>query len=190
MENRFVHKRRRKGSDDKNHQSRKCKESNEGASTNASSSSNNTPSWAINNNCSLIPMSATVYGNCPNVSSRYEKIGRIGEGTYGVVYRARDKKTGEIVALKRCLPHHEASDGFPLTTLREITLLRELQDGGKDCGIVVLKDVAVSCRCVWTCQLSSTIYYVNISRIRFHFYECLDDVGACDHKSFWGIPYI
>jgi serine/threonine protein kinase len=32
--------------------------------------------------------------------SMYEKLGRIGEGTYGVVYRARDKKTNEIVALK------------------------------------------------------------------------------------------
>lgn len=53
------------------------------------------------------------YGRCPSVSERYEKIGRVGEGTYGVVYKARDKKSGEICALKRCLPHHEASDGFP-----------------------------------------------------------------------------
>lgn len=67
-----------------------------------------------------------------------------------MVYRARDKITKEIVALKRCLPHNEASDGFPLTTLREITLLRELQDGGQDNGIVILKDVAVSSRCVFT----------------------------------------
>ena len=27
--------------------------------------------------------------------------GRIGEGTYGVVYRAREKATGDIVALKK-----------------------------------------------------------------------------------------
>jgi serine/threonine protein kinase len=66
----------------------------------------------------------------------------------GVVYKARDKITKEIVALKRCLPHHEESDGFPLTTLREITLLRELQDEGRKNGIVVLHDVAVSSRCV------------------------------------------
>ena len=68
--------------------------------------------------------------------------------TIGIVYRARNKETKEIVALKRCLPHHEASDGFPLTTLREITLLRELQ--GLNNGIVILKDVAVSSRCVST----------------------------------------
>ena len=31
----------------------------------------------------------------------YEKLNRVGEGTYGVVYRARHKKTDKIVALKR-----------------------------------------------------------------------------------------
>ena len=83
------------------------------------------------------------YGRCPSVSERYEKIGRIGEGTYGVVYKARDRRTGAVVALKRCLPHHEASDGFPITTLREITVLRELA-GHEHPGIVRLLEVAVS----------------------------------------------
>jgi hypothetical protein len=31
----------------------------------------------------------------------YEKIKRIGEGTFGVVYKARDRRNGEIVALKK-----------------------------------------------------------------------------------------
>ena len=65
----------------------------------------------------------------------------------GVVYQAHDKQTGDIVALKRCLPHHESSDGFPLTTLREITILRALQcAGGQEHGIIGLKDVTVSSR--------------------------------------------
>lgn len=75
-------------------------------------------------------------GVCERVSSRYEKVGRIGEGTYGVVYSAIDRTETKrrrrrkasakpaMVALKRCLPHHEASDGFPVTTLREIHALR------------------------------------------------------------------
>jgi len=62
-----------------------------------------------------------------------------------VVYQARHKQTNEVVALKRCLPHHEASDGFPLTTLREITILRDLKmAGGKKHGIIELRDVTVS----------------------------------------------
>lgn len=36
------------------------------------------------------------------IDNRYEKIGKLGEGTYGKVYKARDVKTNEIVALKKC----------------------------------------------------------------------------------------
>lgn len=67
---------------------------------------------------------AVCTGVCEHVSDRYEKVGRIGEGTYGIVYKARDKQTSTFVALKRCIPHHESSDGFPLTTLRELQTLR------------------------------------------------------------------
>jgi serine/threonine protein kinase len=31
----------------------------------------------------------------------YEKIEKIGEGTYGKVYKARDHTTGKLVALKK-----------------------------------------------------------------------------------------
>mmetsp|Transcript_16622 Transcript_16622/g.24557 ORF Transcript_16622/g.24557 Transcript_16622/m.24557 type:complete len:351 (-) Transcript_16622:10-1062(-) len=81
------------------------------------------------------------YGRCSNVSERYEKLGRVGEGTYGIVYKARDRVTNELVALKRCLPHHESTDGFPLTTLREISTLKQCQSHD---NIVKLHEVAVS----------------------------------------------
>ena len=82
-----------------------------------------------------------IYGHCVNVSERFEKLGRIGEGTYGIVYKARDKTTQQLVALKRCLPHNESSDGFPLTTLREIQSLRICKNHE---NIVQLQDIAVS----------------------------------------------
>ncbi|KAH8835210.1 Pkinase-domain-containing protein [Flagelloscypha sp. PMI_526] len=44
------------------------------------------------------------------------------EGSYGVVYRARDKQTGDIVALKK-LKLDEEKNGFPITALREINSL-------------------------------------------------------------------
>jgi serine/threonine protein kinase len=36
------------------------------------------------------------------IDNRYERISKLGEGTYGKVYKARDTVTKEIVALKKC----------------------------------------------------------------------------------------
>lgn len=52
----------------------------------------------------------------------FEMIKKINEGTYGVVYKAKDKKTGEIVALKKVKMNIER-DGFPMSSLREINIL-------------------------------------------------------------------
>lgn len=40
------------------------------------------------------------YGRCRPVTE-FEKLNRIGEGTYGVVYRARDTVSNKVVALKK-----------------------------------------------------------------------------------------
>lgn len=85
----------------------------------------------------------------------FQCLNRIEEGTYGVVYRAKDKKTGkrvamlalllwrsrvfilekqvfgrvfadEIVALKR-LKMEKEKEGFPITSLREINTILKAQ---------------------------------------------------------------
>lgn len=52
----------------------------------------------------------------------YERLNSIEEGSYGVVFRAKDKQTGDIVALKK-LKLDEEKQGFPITALREINAL-------------------------------------------------------------------
>jgi serine/threonine protein kinase len=69
----------------------------------------------------------------------FEKIAEIGEGTYGTVFKARDKGTGEIVALKKVRMHNE-NDGFPITSLREISILSALKHHQ---NIINLKEVVV-----------------------------------------------
>ena len=56
----------------------------------------------------------------------YEKLEKIGEGTYGIVYKGRDKQSGSIVALKKIRLETE-DEGVPSTAIREISLLKELK---------------------------------------------------------------
>ncbi|PSN39779.1 Cyclin-dependent kinase 11B, partial [Blattella germanica] len=65
-------------------------------------------------------------------------ISRIEEGTYGVVYRARDKRTEEVVALKR-LKMEKEKEGFPITSLREINTLLKAQHP----NIVTVREIVV-----------------------------------------------
>ncbi|XP_071784932.1 cyclin-dependent kinase 10-like isoform X2 [Asterias amurensis] len=79
-------------------------------------------------------------GLCRSVSE-FEKLNRVGEGTYGIVYRARDTQTGEIVALKKMRMENE-KDGLPISGLREINLLINLNHD----NVVQLKEVVVGSR--------------------------------------------
>ena len=78
--------------------------------------------------------------NYRNVNE-YEKLNRVGEGTYGVVYRARHMKTNKIVALKR-VRMEEEKDGLPVSSLREINILLNIRHR----NIVELKEVVVGRR--------------------------------------------
>ncbi|KAJ2395273.1 Cyclin-dependent kinase 18 [Coemansia sp. RSA 2559] len=59
-------------------------------------------------------------------SIRYQKLDKVGEGTYGIVYKALDLRTGATVAMKKIRLEVD-DEGVPSTTIREISLLKELQ---------------------------------------------------------------
>ncbi|KAJ9100068.1 hypothetical protein QFC19_005748 [Naganishia cerealis] len=67
----------------------------------------------------------------------YTKLEKVGEGTYGVVYKAKDLRNNTIVALKKIRLEAE-DEGVPSTAIREISLLKELS---RDDNIVKLFDI-------------------------------------------------
>ena len=85
------------------------------------------------------------------VSEKYQTMDVLGEGTYGVVYRAMDRRTSEIVALKKIRLDH-GDEGIPQTALREVSILQELHHP----NVVNLKDVI----CVQDSKLYLVFEYV------------------------------
>ncbi|XP_055349469.1 cyclin-dependent kinase 5-like [Paramacrobiotus metropolitanus] len=71
-----------------------------------------------------------------NARMKFEKLEKIGEGTYGTVFKARNRETHDVVALKRVRLDDE-DEGIPSSALREIALLKQLRHK----NIVQLLDV-------------------------------------------------
>jgi cell division cycle 2-like protein len=71
---------------------------------------------------------------CRSVYSSYEQISHVSEGTFGIVWKARDLSCSSasdpdhaIVALKQIKFHNEKqTEGFPVAALREITCLLDV----------------------------------------------------------------
>jgi serine/threonine protein kinase len=49
-----------------------------------------------------------------NINDRFTKFEKLGEGTYGIVYKAQDRRTGEVIALKRIRLDND-EEGVPST---------------------------------------------------------------------------
>ncbi|KAK2947641.1 putative Cyclin-dependent kinase 1 [Blattamonas nauphoetae] len=71
-----------------------------------------------------------------NRLGKYEKLEKLGEGTYGVVYKARNTTTNQIVAMKK-IRLETQEEGVPSTAIREVAALTEL----KHPNIVELIDI-------------------------------------------------
>ena len=59
----------------------------------------------------------------------YEELAIIGRGAYGTVFKAHDVDNNRTVALKRVrIANNTEEKGVPISTLREITLLKQLDN--------------------------------------------------------------
>ena len=63
------------------------------------------------------------------MAQKYEEVAEIGNGAYGTVYKARDlQNEGRFVALKRVRIVNNGDEGMPLSTIREIALLKQIDN--------------------------------------------------------------
>lgn len=78
-----------------------------------------------------------------DLAAKYHIQEKIGEGTYGKVYKAVDRYTGRTVAIKKIRIVYE-EDGVPSTAIREITLLQECNH----VNVIRLHEVCSSNQCL------------------------------------------
>ncbi|KAI7889036.1 kinase-like domain-containing protein [Mucor mucedo] len=70
--------------------------------------------------------------------TKYELLEKLGQGSYGEVFKARNKESNDLVALKR-MPIGDEGEGIHLSTIREINILKQLNHK----NIIPLRDVVV-----------------------------------------------
>ncbi|XP_029635741.1 cyclin-dependent kinase 4-like isoform X1 [Octopus sinensis] len=75
-------------------------------------------------------------------SSNFDKLSEIGRGAYGTVYKARDRKSGQYVAMKQ-IPLPNSKEGVPTSAIREIAALRRMENFEHE-NIVRFLDVIVN----------------------------------------------
>ncbi len=70
-----------------------------------------------------------------NYMDKYEKIRKIGEGSYGQVFKCRNKETGQIVAIKKFL---ESGDDPAIRriAMREIKMLKVIEEFKRLHGLI------------------------------------------------------
>jgi cell division cycle 2-like protein len=112
-----------------------------------SSDSNNTLGIPIKSKIpeiKLPPLHNPLVQGCRSVYDTYDRIARLSEGTYGIVWKAKDLATGEVVALKQIKFEDQQQllqvQGFPVTAFREINVLMALSSHE---NIVSVKEMVV-----------------------------------------------
>lgn len=76
----------------------------------------------------IVQLSLNVLTMDRNEGKQYEEVSLIGNGAYGSVFKGRDlEKDGQFVALKKIRLHINSEEGIPMSTIREISVLRQLE---------------------------------------------------------------
>lgn len=123
------------GRGDRDHERSKSK--NQSSSLSLSSSRSLSPSQSSSPS---LPLHNPLLQGCRSVYTSYERLARLDEGTYGIVWKARDIATNETVALKQIkFDTTLTKDGFPIAALREIGVLLALSH---EC-IVTVREMVV-----------------------------------------------
>ena len=94
------------------------------------------------------------FHGCSKIT-KYTIMSKLGEGTFGEVHKAEARASGQIVAMKKILMHNE-KDGFPITALREIKLLKMLSHP----NVLKLEEMAVERNRVEGRKLKAIMYMV------------------------------
>lgn len=135
---------------EKKHKKDKKKSKRDTAKNDSSTLSTSTAAAAASASPQL-PLHNPLLQGCRSVYETYERLERVSEGTYGVVWKARDLATNEITALKQIKFFAQTDqsylsttasvwkEGFPMTALREISVLMALQHE----SIVSVKEMVV-----------------------------------------------
>ncbi|KAK6792110.1 hypothetical protein RDI58_011191 [Solanum bulbocastanum] len=92
------------------------------------------PKWLVDN----IPKEVLL-GLVPKTADSYEKLDKVGQGTYSNVYKARDRKSGKIVALKKVKFDTSEPESVKFMA-REIIILKKLDHP----NIIKLEGLATS----------------------------------------------
>ena len=104
----------------------------------------------------------------------YEIICQVGEGTYGQVYKAKEAASGDIVALKKVRTDHE-KEGFPITAVREIKILRQLRHP----NIVNLREIVTDKQSAVDFKKDKGVWRGGTACVNEHVCLCTNCVCVC-----------
>jgi len=117
---------------------------------------------------------------------KYKKTKKLGEGTYGIVYKAENIQTHEEVALKAIRLESE-EEGVPCTAIREISLLKELDHPNVVRLLEIIHDVDKLTLVFEFCDqdlkqhLDAHFGILDHNKIKWFLYQLLKGVEYC-HK--------